>query len=148
MIGIECRTSNSSEEGPYDIPQLWNRFYSEDIISKIPNKVSSEVVALYCDYEGDYTKPYSLIIGCAVTSLFIVPEGMVAKMIPGGFYALFTAIGEYPACLIETWGAIWQIDLKRTYTGDYELYGDRFTSRVPKEVDIFIAIDKEVFSDA
>lgn len=148
VIGIECRTSNSPEEGPRDIPQLWERFYKEDIINKIPNRISNDVIALYCDYEGDHTQPYFLVIGCAVTSLDNIPKGMVAKTIPAGSYALFTAVGEYPACLIETWGAIWQTKLKRTYTGDYEFYGDRFTAKTPKEVEVFIAIGEKTSSHA
>lgn len=147
VIGIECRTSNAPEDGPQDIPRLWGQFYSEDIINKIPNKASNEFIALYCDYEGDYTQPYSLVIGCSVTSLDSIPEGMVAKIIPAGSYAVFRAIGEYPASLIETWGNIWQTKLNRTYTGDYEFYKDRFSSGSPQEVDVYIAIEKETLND-
>ena len=147
VIGIECRTSNAPEDGPQDIPRLWGQFYSEDIINKIPNKASNEVIALYCDYEGDYTQPYSLVIGCPVTSLDNIPEGMVAKAIPAGSYAVFRAIGEHPTSLIETWGNIWQTELKRTYTGDYEFYGEKFSSGSPKEVEVFIAIEKETPDD-
>ncbi len=147
VIGIECRTSNAPEDGPQDIPRLWGQFYSEDIPNKIPNKVSNEVIALYCDYEGDHTQPYSLVIGCPVTSLSDVPVGMVAKTIPAGSYAVFRAIGEYPASLIETWGNIWKTELKRTYTGDYEFYGEKFSSRSPQEVEVYIAIEKETSND-
>ncbi len=147
VIGIECRTSNAPENGPQDIPRLWGRFYGEDIINKIPNKASNEVIALYCDYEGDYTQPYSIVIGCPVTSLNNIPEGMVAKTIPAGSYAVFRAIGEYPTSLIETWGNIWQTELKRTYTGDYEFYGEKFSSGSPQEVEIYIAIEKETPND-
>lgn len=147
IIGIECRTSNDPKHGPQDIPRLWGRFYSEGILNKIPKKVSNEIIALYCDYKGDYTQPYSLVIGCPVTSLSNVPEGMVAKIIPGGSYALFHAIGEYPTSLIETWGNIWQTELKRTYTGDYEFYEEKFSSRSPQEVEVYIAIEKETLND-
>lgn len=143
VIGIECRTSNSPEAGPYDIPKHWEKFYKSDIINKIPNKTSNEVLALYCDYEGDYTQPYSLLIGCSVSSFDVIPEGMVAKTIPTGSYAIFRAVGEHPKSLIETWGNIWQQhDLERTYTGDYEVYGDKF-SRSPQEVEVYIAIESE-----
>lgn len=142
VVGIECRTSNAAEDASQDIPQLWGRFHSEDVINQIPNKASYEVIALYCDYEGDYTQPYSLVIGSPVTSLDNIPEGMVSKTIPGGSYAVFNAVGEYPASLVETWGNIWKTDLKRTYTGDYELYGEKFTSGSPKEVEVLIAIEK------
>ena len=141
VIGIDCRTSNAPEGGPQDIPKLWERFYSVGIMSQIPNKVSAEVIALYCDYEGDHTAPYSVVIGCPVSSIDIIPEGMVAKTIPSSSYAVFCAIGEYPTSLIETWGNIWkQSDLKRTYTGDFELYGDKFLSGSPKELEVFIAV--------
>ncbi len=141
IMGIECRTSNAPEAGPHDISKHWGKFYSENIIDQIPNKASNEVIALYCDYEGDYTQPYSLVIGCPVSSLDAIPKGMVTKIIPAGSYAVFPAIGEHPKRLIETWGHIWQqADLKRTYTGDYEVYGDKFSGS-PQEVEVFIAIE-------
>lgn len=147
IIGIECRTSNSPEAGPYDIPKHWKKFYKSDTISKIPNKTSNEVLALYCDYEGDYTLPYSLVIGCPVSSTDIIPEGMVAKTIPKGSYAIFRAVGEQPKSLIEAWGNIWQQpDLNRIYTGDYESYGNKFFSS-PQEVEVYIAIQQEKVRD-
>ncbi len=147
VMGIECRTSNDPQAGPYDIPRHWKKFYSEDIIDQIPNKISNEIIALYCDYEGDYTQPYSLVIGCPVTSLDLIPIGMVAKIIPAGSYAVFRAIGDYPQSLVETWGQIWQhVDLERTYTGDYELYVNPFTSESTQEVEVFIAIQRTSLS--
>lgn len=145
VVGIQCRTSNASHAGPNDIPRHWEKFYTEDTPNQIPNKMSNEVIALYCDYEGDYTQPYSLVIGCPVSSLDQIPQGMVAKIIPAGSYAVFRAIGEHPKSLIETWGKIWQqVDLERTYTGDYEIYGDKFISGSPKEVKVLIAIQQNV----
>lgn len=138
IIGIKCRTSNAPEAGPHDIPKHWGKFYNDNIIAKIPNKTSNEVIALYCDYEGDYTQPYSLIIGCPVNSIDEIPEGMVAKIIPAGSYAEFRAVGKHPDSLIGTWGTIWQTDLPRTYTGDYEVYGDKFLGS-PQEVEVYIA---------
>ena len=140
LLGIECRTSNDSGAAINDIPVLWERFYNEGIISQIPDKTSNEVIALYCDYEGDHTQPYSVVIGCPVSAIDVVPEGLVAKKIPGGTYAAYQAIGEHPKSLIETWGEIWQTDLPRTFTGDYEVYGENFTTDSPQEVDIFIAL--------
>ena len=79
VIGIECRTSNNPEDAPRDIPRQWEKFYRENVLQKIPNKVSEEVIALYCDYDGDYTQPYSLVLGCFVTSLDQIPHGMGCK---------------------------------------------------------------------
>ena len=143
VIGIACRTMNSPEAAPQDIPKLWSRFYQENIMNRVPNKASNEIVCLYCDYEDNFTKPYTCLIGCPVTSLDDVPEGMAAKCIPGGSYALYRAIGEHPKTLIETWKNIWSgnVERIRTYTGDYEIYGEKFSSGSPQEIEVCVAID-------
>ena len=141
IVGISCRTSNDQKAAPIDIPKLWQRFYSENISSLIPNRASEEVIALYCDYEGDHTKPYTVVLGCPVTSVETMPEGMVVKIIPEGTYSKFLAKGEFPKSLQDTWGEIWKTPLARTYTGDYEVYGDSFARDKKKEVQIFIAVE-------
>jgi predicted transcriptional regulator YdeE len=140
IMGIECRTTNTPEGAAKDIPQLWGKFYREDCLNKIPNKSSNEIISLYCDYEGDFTRPYSVVIGCPVSCVGKVPEGMVVKTIPACHYAHFKAIGEQPASVIETWGAIWKTKLPRTYKGDFEIYGDKFYS-TPQEVDVMVGIE-------
>lgn len=141
VIGIDCRTSNAPEAGAKDIPKLWEKFYREDIVIQIPNKISDEIIALYCDYEGDYTQPYSLVVGCPVSSIDAIPKGMVAKTIPASSYAVFHVEGEFPASLIETWGNIWKdSNLERTYSGDFELYEDKFISESSKELEVYIAV--------
>lgn len=140
IIGIACRTSNAPDAGPRDIPQLWAQFFQEGTLNKIPNKLSNTIIALYCDYEGDYTKPYSLVIGCPVSSCEEIPEAMVAKTIPQGQYCRFSAVGEHPQALVQTWNKIWQnSDLKRTYIADFEVYSEKF-SNSPQEVEVMIGI--------
>ncbi len=136
IVGISCKTSNAPDAASVDIPKLWKKFYEEGIAEKIPNKTSDAVFALYCDYEGDYTKPYSLVIGCPVASDGQVPDGMVAKTIPQGTYAIFTAVGDYPASVVKAWQEIWSSDLQRTYTGDYELYN------TSQDIQIYIAVQE------
>ncbi|GAB4225993.1 MAG: hypothetical protein Tsb0021_01500 [Chlamydiales bacterium] len=143
LVGIECRTSNDSGAAMNDIPMLWELFYNENIIDQIPNKVSEEIISLYCDYEGDHTQPYSVVIGCPVKSMDGVPEGLVVKEIPEGTYAAYRALGEHPQTLIKTWEEIWKTDLPRTYTGDYEVYGEKFNSGSPQEVEVYIAIENQ-----
>lgn len=139
VMGIACRTSNTPEGAPNDIPKLWGRLYGEDVISRIPNKASSDVIALYCDYEGDYTKPYTCVIGCPVTSVDNVPEGMVAKVLPASSYVLFQAVGEHPQAVMQAWANVWQTNLDRTYTGDFEVYGQKFAA-TPQEVEVYVAV--------
>jgi predicted transcriptional regulator YdeE len=133
IMGIALRTRNG-EEAMRDIPPHWQRFYEEQIFEKIPHKRSGDIIALYCDYESDYTQPYTLVIGCEVTSAVEVPQGMVVKQLPTSVYAVYNVVGPLPQSLIETWQTIWKSDLKRTYTGDFQVH------RPSKEVDVFVAI--------
>jgi predicted transcriptional regulator YdeE len=141
IVGISCRTLNDPKAAPIDIPKLWQRFHSENIASQIQNRASDEMIALYCDYEGDHTKPYTVVVGCPVTSVESMPEGMVVKIIPEGTYSKFLAIGEYPKALVDTWGEIWKTPLARTYTGDYEVYGESFAREKKKEVQVYVAVE-------
>jgi predicted transcriptional regulator YdeE len=140
FVGITCRTSNESHRAPKDIPALWHRFYNEKIASLIPNKASDEIVSLYFDYEKDHTGPYTCLVGCPVTSLENIPASLVAKKLQESLFALYSVKGEFPKVLIAAWQEIWQSDLKRSYSGDYELYGDNFFKGKPPEASIFIAL--------
>jgi predicted transcriptional regulator YdeE len=141
IIGIECRTSNAPEAAPYDIPRHWDKFFREEIFNRIPNKASDSVIALYCDYEGDYTQPYSFVIGCPVNSTDEVPEGMAVKIIPAGPYAVFEAVGEFPQSVTDTWTKVWQqMEPERSYTGDYEIYKDLMATGLPNEIEVVIAL--------
>ena len=145
VVGIECRTSNDSDRAPIDIPKHWNKFFNEDVASRVPNKLSNDVIAVYCDYEGDYTQPYTLVLGYAVSSSDEVPEGMVFKSIPDGSYAHYRAIGEQPKTTVDTWVSIWlNNELPRAYNADYEFYGEKYFSGNPQEVEIFIGIEDAV----
>ena len=62
IIGIETRTTNQNGQAMKDIGGLWNRFFSENIISKIPKAVNSNVYAIYTDYESDYTGEYTTLL--------------------------------------------------------------------------------------
>ncbi len=140
VIGIETRTSN--DEAQNDIPKLWQKFYSGDIKGKIPNKISEDVLSLYTEYESDYTKPYTIVLGCKVKDFSSIPEGMVSKTIPASRYAVFTAKGKMPGKLVETWQYIWSSGIKRAYTGDFDLHTDRANrANLPEpEVDVYVAI--------
>ena len=91
--------------------------------------------------EGDYTKPYSFLLGCPVHSAENIPPSLVAVTVPGGSYAKFCAQGEYPQSVVTAWGNIWQQhSLQRAYTCDFEVYTKGFFSGVSHEVDIFVAV--------
>ncbi|BFM42903.1 hypothetical protein CFS9_15440 [Flavobacterium sp. CFS9] len=141
VIGISIRTTNENGQSGTDIPALWNRFMSEGILQKIPNKTSNAIYCVYTDYEKDYTRPYTTILGCVVENLNDIPEGMVAKTISGVHYQKFTAKGNLAdGIVIKEWMKIWNSDLDRLYTEDFEIYGEQAQNPEDAIVDIFIAI--------
>lgn len=143
VVGIECRTMNGTRSGSKDIAKLWQRFIWTGMSKKIPNRSTREVLALYCEYDGDYTQPYTILIGCEVSSVDKLPAGMVVKTIPASTYRKFSAVGEHPKTLLKTWTKIWEDpSLKRTYVADFEAYGRRFHSE-PPEIDIYISVEDE-----
>lgn len=139
FIGLELRTNN--DECSMAMPAHKDRFFKENILSQIPNKINGNILALYTDYEGDYTKPYSWILGCEVSSLDQVPEGLVGKVIPESNYAVFTTQGEFPQGLIAVWQNIWKSGLQRLYTSDFEVYRSDFDPQQNPEVKVYIAIE-------
>jgi predicted transcriptional regulator YdeE len=109
FIGTPLRASNDDPKSMEDIGKHWQRFYSEKILDKISDKIDDDVLALYAEYEGDFMKPYTLILGCRVSSLENVPNDLVVNSIPEMKYAMFTAKGKIPDCIIETWKEIWNL---------------------------------------
>ena len=50
----------------------------------IPNKLTGEILAVYHQYEGDHTKPFSYFIGCKVKADTEVPPGLETLTIAKG----------------------------------------------------------------
>lgn len=141
VIGLKVTTTNENGKSAEDIGQLWQKFMSEGMSGKIPNLINSEILSIYCDYEGDYTKPYDTILGCKVSSLDVIPEGMVGQEFSGGDYAKFTAKGNLTKGVVyNAWIEIWNTDLNRTYLADYEIYGENAQNPEDAVVDIFVGI--------
>jgi predicted transcriptional regulator YdeE len=139
ILGIALKTSNQHSRAKKEIPAHWDRFFTEGISDKIPNKLSNTIFSLYTDYEGDVTKPYSCIIGYEVSDLNHIPEGMVGKVIPEAEYALFDATGKFPDSVVQTWQTIWALPLKRAYTVDFEVYPADFATQAAPEIKIYIS---------
>lgn len=141
VIGISMRTTNEEGQSGKDIPALWNKFFSEAVGEKIPNKISQDIICMYTDYEKDHTKPYTTIIGCVVNNIEVIPEGMIAKTIEGVQYQTFTAKGNLAdGAVYNEWMKIWDSNLNRTFTADFEVYGEKAQNREDAEVPIYIAI--------
>ncbi|MBL4708408.1 MAG: AraC family transcriptional regulator [Flavobacteriales bacterium] len=141
IIGIATITSNEEGRAKKDIAALWQQLMTEKVIDQIPQAIDSTIYALYTDYEGDHTQPYTCIIGYKVPSLTNIPSGMVGRTIHKSNYNKFTAKGNLMgAAVIEKWLDIWEMDLNRTYTTDLEIYGEKATDPTNGEADIYIAV--------
>ena len=141
VVGIKVRTANDGSAGN-DLPILWGKFMEGELKDKIPNKVSDNIYCLYTNYEGDHTQPYDAILGCKVSSIEDIPEGMVAHNIESTNGAKFLAKGSLikGEAVVNTWFKIWESSLDRTFTTDFEVYDERSTDLENAEVDIYISI--------
>ncbi|PRB06179.1 AraC family transcriptional regulator [Chryseobacterium sp. MYb7] len=141
VIGISVRTTNENGQAAKDIPVLWEKMINEDIVNSIPNKIDNTIYSIYTDYEKDHTKPYTTVLGCEVENLDDIPEGMVGYSFDGGDYLKFTVKGDVSKDLvINEWIKIWNMDLGRTFTADFEVYGKKSQNPLDAEIDIFIAV--------
>ena len=141
VIGISVRTTNENGQSGKDIPALWSQFMTEEIQSKIPNKVSEDLFCIYTDYEKDHTKPYTTILGCKVESLDVVPENMIGKTIESANYKELIAKGNLSKGIVfNKWLEIWNSDLDRSFTADFEVYGEKTQNPEKAEVAIYIAL--------
>lgn len=141
IIGISVRTTNENGQSAQDIPVLWNKFMTEGIQQKIPGKISEKIFCIYTDYEKDHTKPYTTILGCKVESLDFIPENMVGKTVESADYEKIIAKGNLTEGIVyNKWLEIWNSDLDRIFTADFEVYGEKVQDPKNAEVDIYIAI--------
>ncbi|SIS63016.1 Predicted transcriptional regulator YdeE, contains AraC-type DNA-binding domain [Chryseobacterium ureilyticum] len=141
VIGIAVRTTNENNQAAQDIPVLWEKLMKENIVENIPNKIDNAIYSIYTDYEKDHTKPYTTLLGCKVENLDIIPEGMIGKSFEGGNYVKFTPKGNLAEDLvINEWIKIWNMDLERIFTADFEIYGEKAQNPSDAEVDILIAV--------
>lgn len=147
VIGSELRTTWMNKECYSAIPEFWQQQLSEGRIEAIANKTYPDVIlGLYTNYSSDFSLTsgyYSLIIGCPVTEVNTIPEGMIVKEIPAAQYAVFTAKGPFDQSIGKTWlEEIWQNkDLNRTFTNDFEWYDLQSTDDENSIVKIYIAIN-------
>lgn len=143
IIGISTRTTNKDNKSKEDLGKLWEQFFTENIIEKIPNKSSYEIISIYTDYKSDFADEYTTIIGLKVSTLDEIPDGFVGREFKPDKFQKFTAKGEMPKAVLDTWIDIWQRDneLNRKYNYDFEVYGDKSQNGENSEVEIYLSIN-------
>ena len=144
LIGLklEKKTTNEGGQSNIDCGILWQKFETENFIERIPNKLSNDIYAVYFDYEGDYTKPFSYFIGCKVKTDTDTPNDMASLIIPEDDYSKLIAKGKMPDCVTNAWKEIWSLKIDRAYKYDFEIYDERSKDWSNAEVEIFVSSNK------
>jgi predicted transcriptional regulator YdeE len=140
IIGISVRTTNLINKALKDIGDMFGNIVGQNILEKIPNKISEDIYCVYTDYESDYNGPYTAVIGCKVSSLNDIPAGLIAKTIPDSKYEVYKSTGKLSISLAKTWEKIWHADLNRRYLADFDIYGEKARDYENAEVDAYVAI--------
>lgn len=141
IVGKTVRTD--LENAMEDIPQLCDEFFSQNYEDQIEFIADYEIICAYVDYEGDYTQSYTYMIGYQVTQALNLPEGLEQKELVGGKYAAIHVTGSYPDSLLDAWKKIWESNVPRAYTTDYEVYGADFTEENNNPCIIYLALKED-----
>ncbi len=143
LMGIKLpqKTSNLNGQSSVDCGNLWQQFEKEKVFDRIPGKQNDAVYAVYYDYEGDHTAPFSYFIGCWVDEKSVLPEGLESLELPEQNCTHFLAKGKMPDCIAEAWRNIWESDTRRSYGFDFEVYDERAYDWNNAEVDVFVSSD-------
>lgn len=141
LVGITIRTTNKDNQAQTDIKALWDRIFAENWAAKIPNKLSSDIYSTYIEYTGDYTAPYTYLLGFKVADLESIPEGFTGHTIDAATYHVYTAKGPIPQCIHQIWMHIWHNETQRAYIADFEVF---FAETNPEyaELPIYIGVKK------
>ena len=121
ILGIFTRASNAD---PRRIGDLWRQFNALGKDQAIAARSDDKHYCVYCEYEGDHTKPFTVVIGCVVPADTNVPEGMKKITIGAGRFAVWNPEGELPQAVFNAWAEVWSTPLDRLYHADYDVYGD------------------------
>jgi predicted transcriptional regulator YdeE len=124
IVGLELRTSN--DVANQTIPAHWERFMTQAMLEKIPNKTSNDIYAVYTNYEHegvDNIGTYSLVIGAAISSLENMPSEFTVVELPVSSYEVISVPHGRPELVGQSWVKIWQQDTSaRNFIADFERY--------------------------
>ncbi len=124
VMGFHDRVSNAE---PSKIGDVWRRFNTAGKGQSVPARIREEHYCVYCEYEGDWTKEFTVVIGCAVAADAEVPDGMKKIAVDAGKFAVLYPTGELPQSVFDAWAEVWKTPLDRSYQADYDVYGDAFS---------------------
>jgi predicted transcriptional regulator YdeE len=149
IIGVQIRTNNARElsgQTPGPIGALWGRWFDEDLAARIPHRVSQSIFSVYSNYDSDENGDYDYLLGCPVSTIENLPQGMTYAAIPTGDYAVFTTeTGPVVEVIQAAWKHIWalapgELGRKRAFLTDYEVYDHRAIDPANAQVEIHLSL--------
>ena len=140
VIGIAVRTTNENGQSQRDISLLWERFFKDNIMAQIPDKESNAIYCVYTDYESDANGAYTTLLGCKVTAIQTIPEGLAALTIPCTTYQVYKSVGKLPDSVLKTWMHIWQTPVNRSFLADFDVYGAKAQDPDHAEVETYLSV--------
>lgn len=138
-LKLPQKTTNEGGQSNVDCGSLWQKFSTEGIAARIQDKLGDDIYAVYFDYEGDHTQPFSYFIGCKIKMDTQPPEGLDMLVIPANSYVPVLAKGKMPDCIGKSWKEIWDSTIDRAYQFDFEVYDERSNDWNDAEVNIYIS---------
>lgn len=139
IVGLSAVTSNFDKDMSEIIGGLWKDFYQQGFYQSIENKVNNKAIGLYSDYENKAQGKYTVTIGCEVEKAVKNREELTVKIIPEGRYAKFVVKGDCQKAVAEFWQKLWQMDIDRSFKGDFEEYQNSDLKNAV--IDIYIALN-------
>ncbi|MDD3361354.1 MAG: GyrI-like domain-containing protein [Hespellia sp.] len=133
IVGVSTTTSNEDPKMGEKIGKLWMDLYQGGVHAKIKNKMNEYAIGLYSDYTE---KDYIVTVGNEVSKA--ENSALTTKIIPAGKYAKFSVHGHMQKAVAEAWDEIWQMDLDRSFTGDFEEYLNSDVENC--DIDIYMAL--------
>lgn len=133
IVGISAITGDNDPEMGKIIGGLWEKLYQGGVYPTIKNKVNEYAIGLYSDYTAD---GYCVTAGNEVFKA--ENPDLTVKTIPAGKYAKFSVHGHMEKAVAEAWTEIWQMNLDRSFTGDFEEYRNADFENC--DIDIYIAL--------
>lgn len=133
VVGVSAITGNNDPKMGEIIGGLWEKLYQGGVNERIKNKVNQYAIGLYSDYTDEQ---YCITAGNEVSKA--ENEDLTVKIIPAGKYAKISVHGNMEKAVAQTWGEIWQMDLDRSFTGDFEEYLNSDFENC--DIDIYLAL--------
>ncbi len=148
MAGIAARTNNATEmSGNGKIGGIWKTLLQPGLVSRIPNKIGVDLIAVYTPTTRPTTPattPISSVFPLSPTEG--MPATLTIKHVSPGNYAVITSgRGPVKEVVRDVWQRIWsmseeELGGKRAFRCDYEIYDQRSADPENAQIDVYISL--------